>query len=124
VPKEDSVRGSSAVLRREDQDLPAHLGLVRRAVEREKPLLVKGEDGGRLPQCRQKDFHQHVGVGTDEHEVMVVVGLEIPEADLGRLITMDGDEGRREGIDLPEAGDRCPIVVASAYCPSRVLKNW
>src|SRR5439155_26131125 len=93
---------------RQNYNLPAHLGLVHGAVEREQPLLVKREDVGRLLQCRQKDFHQHVGVGTDEHEVMVVVGLEVPEADLSRLVTMDADEGGCERIHLPEARDSGP----------------
>ena len=104
---------------RQNQNLPRHLGLVHRAVEGEETLLVKGEDVGRLPQCRQQDFHQHLGVETDEHEVVVVVGLEVPEADLGRLVTMTRDAAA-SGRYL---GSASRVGLAAAASKSAVIRT-
>src|SRR5277367_667116 len=74
--------------------LSVHLGLMHGAVEWEQTLLVEGEHEGSLAQRREPGMHQDVVVRIGEHEIVLVVGLQVPERDPGRLVLVDGDERR------------------------------
>jgi hypothetical protein len=50
-------------------------------------------------------MHQRVPTAILDHEVVLVVGLEVPQRDSGRLVAMDRDEAGREDVDLAEVRD-------------------
>src|SRR2546426_3882299 len=90
---ETAVPGcSSGTLRRQHEDLPAHVRLVHRAVEGEQPLPVEGEHVGGLLQRWQHDAHEDVARRIDQHEVVLVIGLKVAEADHRRLALAHGEE--------------------------------
>jgi hypothetical protein len=74
--------------------LAAHRRLMLHALEIEEALFVKRENIGRLFEGRQIDVHQDVEVGTQQHEVVVVIRLKIPEGDQSWFVTMNGDKRR------------------------------
>ena len=80
---------------------------MHRAIERGQPLVVEDEDVGGIPQWGQEDIHEHGGVGIHQHEVMLVIRLQVAKGDERRLIAVDREHWGREGIGFAELLDRC-----------------
>jgi len=68
-------------------------------------FLMEREDEGCFLEWRQIDVHQDLQIGPEQSQVMLIVGLQIPEFDLSWLVTMDRDESGIEGVNLAELFD-------------------
>ena len=92
---------------RQNQKLAAHLLLMHEALEDEHALAMEGENPRSFFERRELLIHHDVEVGIKQRKIVFVVGLQIPEFDLRRLVAMNGDEFGAERIDFAELGDGC-----------------
>src|ERR1700730_18845469 len=83
----------SAAHRRHDENLSGHRGLMHGADEIEKAFLVKCEDVRRFSEGRQQLFHHDGPMRVHQHEVVVIVRLQIPELDERWLVATHDDGG-------------------------------
>ena len=60
---------------RQHQDLPAHLRLMHEALEAEHALAMKGKNPRSFLERRKFLIHQDAEIGTDQREIVLVVGL-------------------------------------------------
>ena len=75
------------------------------ALEREQAFPVKGEHERGLLERWQVLKHQDAQVGPQQREVVIVVGLQVPEGYRGGLAAMYDDSRRRESVDLAKSFD-------------------
>ncbi len=66
---------------------------------------MEGEHVGGLPQRGEQDAHQDVARRIDQHEVVLVIGLEVAETDHRRLVAVHGEGGSGGALGLA-IGDR------------------
>ena len=67
---------------------------------------MKGEEARGLRQRRQLELRDHVIARVEQHEVVLVVALQVPEDHLGRLVAFHREGGGIERIGLAECLDR------------------
>ena len=74
------------------------------ALETEDALSVKSEKIRGVLERWQIDIHQDAEVETQQGEVVIVIGLKIPEGDLSQFIAMNSNECRWERIHFTKCG--------------------
>src|SRR5579885_1667855 len=92
--------------RRQDQDLSAHRGLMLHALEIEQALSMKREDKRSLLERRQVLEHQHLQIASQQREVGIVIGLQVPELYKSGFVAPHDDRFGSESVKLAEGLDR------------------